>query len=236
MPRSARARRPKRRSGKRYVAAQAQVDRNEPLELGKAVEVLGKLPKAKFDETVEVSLRLGIDPKKSDQVVRGSISLPHGIGKELRVVVFAENDKADEAKAAGAMEVGSAELAKKVQGGWTDFDVAIATPDMMKHVGKLGKVLGPQGKMPSPKAGTVTMDVSTAVQEFKAGKIEFRNDAGANVSAPMGKRSFDPQKIRENVNAFIEHVNTLKPPSAKGAFVVKGALTASQSPGIPLKV
>ena len=224
------------KQGKRHRSAQSKVDDGRQYELAEAVNLLGQMPKAKFDETVEVSLRLGIDPKKSDQVVRGSISLPHGIGKELRVVVFAEGDKADAAQAAGAIEVGSADLATKVQGGWTDFDVAIATPDMMRHVGKLGKVLGPQGKMPSPKAGTVTMDVETAVKEFKAGKIEFRNDAGANVAAPMGKRSFSPDQLRENVEAFIEHVNTLKPAAAKGAFVVKGALSATHSPGIPLKV
>lgn len=222
--------------GKRHRAAQSQVDRDHHYEVAEAVDLLGKLPRPKFDETVELSLRLGIDPKKSDQVVRGSISLPHGIGKELRVVVFAEGDKADAASEAGAMEVGSADLAKKIQDGWADFDVAVATPDMMKHVGKLGKILGPQGKMPSPKAGTVTMDVGTAVREFKAGKIEFRNDAGANLAAPMGKRSFSADQLRENVEAFLEHVKTLKPTAAKGTFVTKGSLSATQSPGIPLKV
>jgi len=236
MPRSARARRPTRRSGKRYRAATSQFDRSRPYEVAEAVKVLGTLPAAKFDETVEVSLRLGIDPKKSDQVVRGSISLPHGIGKELRVVVFAEGDKADAATAAGAVEVGSADLAKKVQDGWTDFDVAVATPDMMKHVGKLGRVLGPQGKMPSPKAGTVTADVATAVKEFKAGKIEFRNDAGGNLSAPMGRRSFSEEQLCENVQAFMNCVNGLKPATTKGAFVVRGALSATHCPGIPLKV
>ncbi len=224
------------RVGKRHRAAQSQVEDGRPYEVAEAVDLLGKLPKAKFDETVEVNLRLGIDPKKSDQVVRGSISLPHGIGKELRVVVFAEGDKADAASEAGAMEVGSADLAKKVQDGWTDFDVAVATPDMMKHVGKLGRVLGPQGKMPSPKAGTVTMDVATAVKEFKAGKIEFRNDAGASVAAPMGRRSFSADQLCENVEAFIEHVKTLRPASSKGPFVTRGFLSATQSPGIRLRV
>lgn len=225
---------PKR--GKKHRAATGQFEQLKAYEVAEAIALLGKLPKAKFDETVEINLRLGIDPKKSDQVVRGSISLPHGIGKELRVVVFAEGDKADEAKNAGALEVGSAELAKKVQDGWTDFDVAIATPDMMKHVGRLGKVLGPQGKMPSPKAGTVTMDVTTAVQEFKAGKIEFRNDAGANLAAPMGKRSFSNEKLAENVTAFVEYVKTLKPQAAKGAFVVKGTIAATQTPGVRIVV
>lgn len=224
------------RQAKRYRAAVAQRETDRLYEVGEAVDLLAKFPKAKFDETVSVCLRLGIDAKQSDQVVRGSISLPNGIGKELKVVVFAEGAKAEEARAAGALEVGSGELAEKVQGGWTDFDVAIATPDMMKHVGKLGKVLGPQGKMPSPKAGTVTMDVSAAVREFKAGKIEFRNDAGGNVSAPMGKRSFAKDKLTQNVQAFIDHVKVLRPPTAKGHFIMKGTLASTHGPGIPLKV
>lgn len=225
---------PKR--GKKYrVAANLRED-GKLYEVREAVALLEKFPKAGFDETVEVVVRLGIDPKKSDQIVRGSLSLPHGIGKELKVVVFAEGDKADEAKAAGAMEVGSADLAEKISGGWTDFDVAIATPDMMRHVGKLGRVLGPQGKMPSPKAGTVTMNVEKTVKEFRAGKIEFRNDSGANVAAPMGRRSFQASQIAENVEAFIDHVKGLKPTAAKGAFMVSATLTATQSPGVPLKV
>lgn len=222
--------------GKRIRAAHAMVDRSRTYTVSEAAALLARFPKAKFDETVELTLRLGIDPKKSDQIVRGSISLPHGIGKVLRVVVFAEGEKAEQARAAGAVEVGSADLAQKILDGWTDFDVAIATPDMMKHVGRLGKVLGPQGKMPSPKAGTVTTNVEDAVREFKAGKIEFRNDSGAGLAAPMGKRSFSPQQIQENVQAFIDKVHTLKPTASKGTFLVKGTLSATQTPGITLKI
>jgi len=200
------------------------------------VAILSGFPKGKSDETVELVVRLGIDPKKADQIVRGSLSLPHGIGKERRVVVFAEGAKAEEARAAGAAAVGSADLAEKVLGGWTDFDIAIAAPDMMKHVGKLGKVLGPQGKMPTPKAGTVTADVATAVREFKAGKIEFRNDDGGNVAAPMGKRSFSKDKLGQNIAAFIDHISTLRPATAKGTFLMKASISSTHSPGIPLKV
>ena len=221
--------------GKRYLSALSLREAGRLYELDEAVALLRKFPAPKFDETVEVTLLLGIDPKKSDQMVRGSISLPHGIGRELRVVAFAEGEKADAAREAGAVEVGAEDLAKKIQEGWMDFDVAIASPDMMRHVGKLGKILGPQGKMPSPKAGTVTPDVATAVREFKAGKIEFRNDSGGNVAAPMGRRSFEPKALRENVQAFIDYVSSLKPATAKGAFIKKATLSATQSPGIPLK-
>lgn len=211
-------------------------DREKTYTVDEAVGVLNKFPKAKFDETVELSLHLGIDPKKADQLVRGSISLPNGIGKELRVVVFAEGAKAEEARAAGALFVGSSDLAEKITGGWTEFDVAVATPDMMKHVGKLGKVLGPQGKMPTPKAGTVTMDVGAAVKEFKAGKIEFRNDDGGNVAAPMGKRSFTNDKLRENISAFLDHLGGMRPAATKGSFIMGAALSSTHSPGIRLRV
>jgi len=224
------------KQGKRYRAAAGLRQEGRLYQVSEAVDLLAKFPKAKFDETVTVCLRLGIDAKQSDQVVRGSISLPNGIGKELKVVVFAEGAKAEEARAAGALEVGSADLAEKISGGWTEFDVAVATPDMMKHVGKLGKVLGPQGKMPSPKAGTVTLDVGAAVREFKAGKIEFRNDAGGNLAAPMGKRSFPKDKLTQNVQAFIDHVRTMKPTSSKGHFLLKGTLASTHSPGIPLNI
>jgi len=225
---------PKR--GKRYRAAAAMVDPVKAYALEEAVALLAKFPKAKFDETVELSVHLGIDPKKADQIVRGSLSLPHGIGKELRVVVFAEGAKAEEARNAGAMAVGSSDLAEKVLGGWTDFDVAIAAPDMMKFVGKLGKVLGPQGKMPTPKAGTVTTEIGMAVREFKAGKIEFRNDDGGSVAAPMGKRSFTVEKLRENVKAFIDHLAAMRPSTVKGNFMLNASLSASMSPGVRLKV
>jgi large subunit ribosomal protein L1 len=222
--------------GKKYRSADKLVDRTKAYTVEEAVGMLQKFPKAKYDETVEVSLKLGIDPKKADQLIRGSISLPNGIGKELRVVVFAEGQKAEDARAAGALAVGAADLAEKVQGGWTDFDVAIASPDMMKHVGKLGKVLGPQGKMPTPKAGTVTTEIAAAVKEFKAGKIEFRNDDGGNIAAPMGKRSFTSEKLKQNIDAFIDHINGMRPSSTKGTYLMRAALSSTHSPGIPLKV
>lgn len=224
---------PKR--SKRYRAAQEKAVA-EPRDVDSAVQALASFPKAKFDETVELCVRLGIDPKKSDQMVRGAISLPHGIGKTLRVIAFAEGPKAEEAKEAGACEVGSAELAKKIQEGWLDFDVAVATPDMMKHVGRLGKILGPQGKMPSPKAGTVTMDVGTAVKEFVAGKIEFRVDAGGNVHAPVGKRSFEAAKLSDNVRALVDYIVALKPSAAKGQYITKVTLAGTMTPGVPVKV
>src|SRR5690349_10701469 len=181
---------------KRYLQAAAKVDRERLYELKEALALIKTLPSAKFDESIEVAIHLGVDPKKSDQLVRGAVSLPKGLGKTIKVVVFAEGDKAKAAKEAGADEVGSAELAEKILGGWLDFDMVITSPDMMKHVGKLGKVLGPQGKMPSPKSGTVTPDVAAAVKEFKAGKVEFRTDAGGNIQAALGKRSFSVDDLQ----------------------------------------
>lgn len=222
------------RNSKRFKKASGLVDKSKTYGLAEAFELLKSLPAAKFDETVECAVRLGIDPKKTDQLVRGAVSLPHGIGKEISVIVFAEGEKAEQAKAAGAIEVGSADLAAKIQGGWLDFDVAIASPDMMKHVGKLGRVLGPQGKMPSPKAGTVTPDVATAVTEFRAGKVEFRTDSGANVHAPIGRRSFSVEQLADNARAFVEHLRGLRPAQAKGAFVTKVVIASTMSPGISL--
>ncbi len=219
-------------NSKRYREAIARVDRAKLYTLSEAFELMKALPKVKFDESVECVVRLGIDPKKTDQLVRGAVSLPHGLGKDVRVVVFAEGDKAKEAEAAGADAVGSADLAKRIQDGWLDFDVAIASPDMMRHVGKLGRVLGPQGKMPSPKAGTVTPDVATAVKEFKAGKVEFRTDSGANVHAPIGKRSFNVEQLAGNALAFVEHLRGLRPAQAKGAFVTKVVVASTMGPGI----
>lgn len=223
------------KQSKRYRAAKAKVPA-EVQELDQGLKLLSGFPKAKFDETVEVCLRLGIDPKKTEQLIRGAVSLPHGIGKKLRVVAFAEGEKAEEAKKAGAFEVGSGDLAQKILGGWTEFDVAIATPDMMKHVGKLGKVLGPQGKMPSPKSGTVTMDVATAVKEFVQGKIEFRTDSGGNVHAAVGKRSFEPAMLADNIRALVSYVNAMRPPSAKGVFITKAVVSSTMSPGVQVKV
>jgi large subunit ribosomal protein L1 len=190
------------------------------------------LPAAKFDESVEIAGRLGIDPKKTDQLVRGAVSLPKGLGRTVRVIVFAEGDKAAAAKGAGADEVGAAELADKILGGWMDLDIVITSPDMMKHVGKLGKVLGPQGKMPSPKSGTVTTDVAAAVKEFKAGKVEFRTDAGGNVHAALGKRSFSVEDLEANLRAFLEHVASLRPPAVKGDFFRKICISTTMGPGV----
>ena len=193
-----------------------------------------QLPPVKFEESVEVAVRIGIDPKKTDQLVRGSVSLPRGTGKKIRIAVFAEGEKAKDAEAAGADIVGGKELAERVEKGFLDFDMTIAAPDMMKYVGKLGKVLGPQGKMPSPKAGTVTPDVGAAVREFKAGKIEFRTDAGANVHVSIGKRSASADDLAANLTAFVDHLRGLK--QAKGNFIRKVVISTTMSPGIPLDI
>lgn len=222
--------------GKRYRAAREKVDRNRRYELTEAVSLLKELETASFDETVEVSMLLGVDPRKGDQLVRGSVVLPHGTGRSVRVAVFAEGDEAAAAEAAGADVVGGADLVEKVQGGWTEFDVAIATPGMMRHVGKLGRILGPQGKMPSPKAGTVTPDTGRAVEEYRAGRVEYRVDDTANVHAPVGKKSFDAEKIVANATAFFDSVKAAKPAAAKGNYILKAAITSTMGPGIPLAV
>jgi large subunit ribosomal protein L1 len=200
--------------------------------LPKAVELLKSFNTTKFDQTVEIHMRLGVDAKQADQIVRGSVVLPHGIGRTQRVVVFAKGDLADAAKAAGADEVGQEDLAKKIKDGWTEFDACIAAPDMMGLVGPLGKVLGPRGLMPSPRAGTVTPDVAKVVKEYKAGKVEFRNDAGGIVHAVVGKLSFDAEKLAENIAAFIHHIHGLKPNSVKGTYVKSISVCATMSPGI----
>lgn len=219
------------KQSKRYREAAARIDRNTNYAPEDAFALLKSLPGPKFDETVEVAVRLGIDPRKTDQLVRGAVSLPKGLGKTVKIVVFAEGDKADAARAAGADEVGSAELAAKIQGGWLDFDIVIASPDMMKHVGMLGKVLGPQGKMPSPKSGTVTPNVAQAVEEFKAGKVEFRTDSGGNVHAPLGKRSFPVEDLVANFQAFLGHLSGMRPSAVKGTFVRRISVSTTMSPG-----
>lgn len=224
--------------GKRYRAARETpgFDRNKRYGLDEALGLLQKFPPTKFDETVGLSIRLGIDPKKSDQLVRGSVSLPRGIGKTRTVAVFAEGDAAKEAQDAGADFVGTEDLAKKIAEGWTAFDVCIAHPAMMRHVGRLGKVLGPQGKMPSPKSGTVTDKIGQTVREFKAGKVEFRTDAGGNVHVAVGKRSFKAEELQANINHFLEHLKGIRPASVKGNFVRKVCVSSTMSPGIALDV
>jgi large subunit ribosomal protein L1 len=222
--------------GKKYRADRKQVDSEKRYTLDEALNILEKFQKAKFDETVDISLRLGIDAKQTDQMVRGACSLPHGIGKKVRVAVFAKGDKIKEAQDAGADVVGADDLAEKIQGGWMDFDKAIATPDMMGVVGKLGKVLGPRGLMPNPKLGTVTMDVAKAVAEQKAGKVEFRVEKASIVHAPVGKRSFGPEKLRDNIKALIDAINKAKPSSSKGIYIQALAISATMTPGIRVDV
>ena len=225
-----------KRHGKRYAAGLKTFSREKRYGIDEALTVLSGFPKAKFDETVELAIRLGTDPGKTDQAVRGSVSLPKGIGKARTVIVFVEGDLARQCTEAGAAAVGGADLAKRVEEGWTEFDVAIAHPSMMRFVGKLGKVLGPLGKMPSPKSGTVTDAVVPAVKEFRAGKIEFRSDAAGNLQVGLGKRSFPAPDLKANVEAFIEHVRGLRPASVKGMFIRKVTLSSTMSPGVILDV
>ncbi len=202
------------------------------IELEKAVETLKGYEGTKFDQTVEIAVRLGIDPRQADQIVRGSIVLPHGIGKSQRVVVFAKGDLAKAAEEAGADEVGQEDLAQRIKGGWTDFDACIATPDMMGVVGPLGKVLGPRGLMPNPRAGTVTPDVAKVVKEYKAGKVEFRNDSAGIVHAVVGKLSFDSQKLVENTRTMIDRIASMKGATVKGTYMKSIAISATMSPGV----
>jgi large subunit ribosomal protein L1 len=217
---------------KRYQAISTQAPAKEVLPLDAAVTLLKKFANTKFDQTVEIHIRLGIDPRQADQIVRGSLVLPHGIGKTQRVIVFAKGDLAEAAREAGADEVGQEDLAKRIKEGWLDFDACIASPDMMGLVGPLGRVLGPRGLMPSPRAGTVTPDVARVVREYKAGKVEFRNDSGGNVHAVVGRLSFEPQKLQENIQAFIHHITAMKPNAVRGTYVRGIALAATMSPGI----
>jgi large subunit ribosomal protein L1 len=221
---------------RRYQKAAEKVDRNKRYAVVDGLALIKSLVGPKFDETVDVAVRIGIDAKKTDQLVRGSVSLPKGTGKSIKIAVFAEGERAKDALAAGADYVGSADLADKIEKGWVDFDMTIASPDMMKYVGKLGKVLGPQGKMPSPKAGTVTPNVAAAVREFKAGKIEFCTDAGANVHAAIGKKSFQAEDLAANLVAFLDHLRTLRPAQAKGEFIKKVVVSTSMGPGIALAI
>jgi len=210
----------------------AEKANQEELPLAEAVEKVQGWASTKFDQSVECVILLGIDPRQADQTIRGAISLPHGIGKSLRVIAFCEGDDVEAAKAAGASEVGSDELVKKVSDGWLDFDVAIAHPRMMGKVGKLGRILGPQGKMPSPKSGTVTADIASAVKDYAAGKVEFRNDSGGNVHAIVGKVSFDKDKLVDNITAFLDNIKRMRPSAAKGAYIKKVCVSATMSPSV----
>lgn len=220
---------------KRHKKESQQVSK-EAVSLPDAVEKIKSFNAVKFDQSVECVLHLGIDPKQADQLVRGSISLPNGIGKQKKVIAFCEDSDVEAARTAGAVEAGCDELIKKVSDGWADFDVGIASPKVMGKVGKLGRVLGPQGKMPSPKNGTVTADVATAVAEFAAGKVEFRNDAGGNVHAVVGKQSFEAGKLVENIEAFVSHLKKIKPAAAKGTYIKKMCISSAMSPSIAISI
>jgi large subunit ribosomal protein L1 len=224
------------KKSKRQLEAEKLVDRTKAYAAEEAVSVLKELPKANFDETAEVSFRLGVDPKKADQQIRGAMVLPHGTGKTQRVLVFAKGDKAKEAEAAGADYVGETEFIEKINGGWFDFDVIVATPDMMAEVGKLGRILGPRGLMPNPKTGTVTFEVEKAVNEIKAGKVEYRVDKQSNVHVPFGKVSFDNAKLLENLEAIIDQIVKVKPQSAKGTYLKNVSVSSTMGPGIKLDV
>ncbi|MED4600373.1 50S ribosomal protein L1 [Paenibacillus validus] len=222
--------------GKKYLEASKLINADtfyEPLE---AIELVKKTAVAKFDETVEVAVRLGVDPRKQDQAVRGVVVLPHGTGKTKRVLVFAKGEKAKEAEAAGADFVGDQDMINKIQQGWFDFDVCVATPDMMSEVGKLGRILGGKGLMPNPKAGTVTFDVAKAVQEIKAGKIEYRLDKAGQIHAPIGKVSFDAEKLAENFKALIDALNRAKPAAAKGVYLKNIAVSSTMGPSARINV
>jgi large subunit ribosomal protein L1 len=219
---------------KRYDTAAGKIAADKQYSLDDAIGVLKAMPAAKFDESVDLSFRLGVDPKHADQMVRGAVVLPHGIGKTVRVAVFAKGEKDREAREAGADSVGAEDLVERVQGCWMDFDTAIATPDLMGQVGRLGKVLGPRGLMPNPKLGTVTFDVSRAVREAKAGKIEFRVDKAGNVHTPVGKRSFSEEHLRNNAMALIEAIVRAKPAAAKGTYLRSLTVSSTMSPGVPI--
>ncbi|RLA82420.1 MAG: 50S ribosomal protein L1 [Deltaproteobacteria bacterium] len=218
--------------GKKYIEAKKKVDRNRRYDIREAVKLLPELSYANFDETVDLAVRLGVDPRKPDQMVRGSVVLPHGTGKKVKVLVFAQGEKEKEAREAGADYVGGEELVEKISKGWLDFDKAIATPDMMKMVSKLGKILGPRGLMPSAKVGTVTFDISKAVKEMKSGRVEYKVDRAGNVHVPVGKVSFGPDKLLENVAAVLDSIIRAKPAASKGTYLRGIALSTTMGPGV----
>lgn len=224
------------KQGKKYIDAAKKVDREASYEALKAMEMVKDMATAKFDETVEAAVRLGVDPKKQDQAVRGVVVLPHGTGKTRRVLVFAKGEKAKEAEAAGADFVGDSDMINKIQQGWFEFDVCVATPDMMSEVGKLGRLLGGKGLMPNPKAGTVTTDVAKAVEEIKAGKIEFRLDKAGQIHAPIGKVSFDADKLAENLQALLDALQRAKPAAAKGVYMRNVAVSSTMGPSVRIEL
>jgi large subunit ribosomal protein L1 len=221
------------RHGKKFEAAQARVPANGGIPPAEAVDLVKQLSFANFDETVEVSIRLGVDPRHADQIVRGAVVLPHGTGKSQRVLVIAQGDKVREAEEAGADYIGT-EYVQQIKDGWLDFDVAVATPDVMGQVGQLGRILGPRGLMPTPKAGTVTFDVARAVNEIKAGKIEFRVDRTGNVHAPIGRVSFAPDQLADNLRAFMDNILRAKPSGAKGVYIRSVTVSSTMGPGVPI--
>ena len=220
--------------GKKYQDAAKLLEAGKLYSVAEAMDLVKKTATAKFDETIELHVRLGVDPKYADQQVRGAMVLPHGTGKAKKVLVFAKGEKVKEAEEAGADYVGSDEIVTKIQGGWFDFDVAVATPDMMGTVGRLGKVLGPRGLMPNPKLGTVTMDLKKAVSEIKAGQVEYRTDKAGNVHVPIGKASFDAEKLRENYQAIIDTLIRVKPAAAKGQYIRSITVVATMGPAVPV--
>jgi len=224
------------KKGKKYLASKARVEPLKKYPLVAALSLVKELAPAKFDESVDVAIRLGVDPRQADQNVRGAVLLPHGTGKTVRVVAFAKGEKEKEARDAGADEVGAEELAKKISDGWLDFDKAVATPDMMGVVGKLGRVLGPRGLMPNPKVGTVTFDIGKAVQDIKAGKVDFRVEKAGIVHASIGKASFEVGKLEDNVRALVELLNRMKPSSSKGIYMRAMTISSTMGPGVDIDV
>jgi len=224
------------KASRRFRSAAQMVDRSKTYTIDEAVDLLQKLPRAKFDETVEVAIQLGVDVRKSDQMVRGTVALPHGTGKKVRVVAICQGDQAREAETAGAEQVGFTDIVEKIQGGWLDFDVIVAAPDTMREVGKLGKLLGPRGLMPSPKTGTVTANVGQAVREVKAGKIEFKTDKSGNLHVPIGKASFEADKLKANGTAAFDAVLKAKPSSSRGEYLRSATLSSTMGPGIRLDI
>jgi len=218
--------------GKKYIGVAEQVNKETDYSVEDAVAFLQANPTAKFDETFELAFRMGVDPSKSDQAIRSTVALPHGTGKDVRVIVFATGDAAEAARSAGAAEVGFEELIKKVQDGWMDFDAAVATPDAMKEVRKVARILGPRGLMPNPKTGTVTEDTAAAVNQLKAGRVEFRMDRNGNIAVPFGKRSFEKTALLENAKAVVEAINHARPASAKGTYIKRCTISSTMGPGL----